>query len=129
MATPVEDLAKQGESGLKTRQAGRDLTSRKTKTISKKAIQAVQGAWSVNVVSSVYHKISQEHFSPMLEKVGSFTGLDDLNDGQRARLGQELDNMSQSASDGIDAIVEEYRKGIDEEFAKFTEEVKAIKVE
>ena len=81
------------------------------------------------MVSSVYHKISQEHFSPMLEKVGSFTGLDELNDGQRARLGQELDNMSQSASDGIDAIVEEYRKGIDEEFAKFTEEVKAIKVE
>ena len=35
MAKPVEDLAKQGESGLKTRQDGRDLTSRKTKTISK----------------------------------------------------------------------------------------------
>ena len=65
----------------------------------------------------------------MLEKVGSFTGLDELNDGQRAQLGQELDNMSQSASEGIDAIVEEYRKGINEEFSKFTEEVKAIKVE
>ena len=57
----------------------------------------------------------------MLEKVGSFTGLDDLNDGQRARLGQDLDNMSQSASEGINAIVEEYRKGINEEFSKFTE--------
>ena len=35
MAAPVEDLAKQGESGLKTRQAGRDLSNFKTKTISK----------------------------------------------------------------------------------------------
>ena len=78
------------------------------------------------MVSSVYHKISQEHFSPMLVKVGSFTGLDGLNDGQRAQLGQELMNMAETAKEGIDAIVQEYRKGIDEEFAKFTEECKEL---
>ena len=90
------------------------------------AIRSVQGAWSVNVVSSVYHKISQEHFTPMLDKVGSFTGLDDSNDGQRAQLAQELTNMSKTAQEGINAIVEEYFKGIDEEFAKFTEKAKDI---
>ena len=78
------------------------------------------------MVSSVYHKISQEHFTPMLDKVGSFTGLDDSNDGQRAQLAQELTNMSKTAQEGINAIVEEYRKGIDEEFAKFTEECKEL---
>ena len=80
------------------------------------------------MVSSVYHKISQEHFSPMLVKVGSFTGLDGLNDGQRAQLGQELMNMSCSAQEGITAIFEEYRRGVQCEFAKFTKEVKDIEV-
>ena len=91
-----------------------------------KAIQAVQGAWSINVVSSVYHKISVEHFSPMLVKIGENLGLDKLEPAQRAQLGQELMNMAENAKEGIDAIVQEYRKGIDDEFAKFTEECKEL---
>lgn len=35
MTKPTEDLARQGQSGLKTRQAGRDLSNFKKKTISK----------------------------------------------------------------------------------------------
>ena len=90
------------------------------------AIVAVQGAWSVNVVSSVYQKISQEHFDPILEKVGSFLDQDVVDDGRRAQLEQLLMSMSESAKEGIDAIFEEYFKGIDEEFAKFTEKAKDI---
>ena len=35
MATPTEDLVKAGEKGLKRRQEGKDLTSLKTKTLSR----------------------------------------------------------------------------------------------
>ena len=90
------------------------------------AIVAIQGAWSVNVVFSVYQKIFQEHFTPMLEKVGSFLDQDVVDDGRKAQLGQLLMSMSESAKEGIDAIFEEYFKGIDEEFAKFTEKAKDI---
>ena len=78
------------------------------------------------MVSSVYQQISQEHFDPILEKVGSFLDQDVVDDGRRAQLEQLLMSMSESAKEGIDAIFEEYFKGIDEEFVKFTEKAKDI---
>ena len=62
----------------------------------------------------------------MLVKIGENLGLDKLEPAQRAQLGQELMNMAETAKEGIDAIVQEYRKGIDDEFAKFTEECKEL---
>ena len=78
------------------------------------------------MVSSVYHKVFQEHFTPMLEKIGSFLDQDVVDDGRRAQLGQLLMSMSESAQEGIGAIFEEYFKGNNEEFAKFTEKAKDI---
>ena len=49
----------------------------------------------------------------MLEILGSFLTEQEV---------ENLRNLSRSATEGTNAIVEEYFKNMDEDFAKFTEE-------
>ena len=73
------------------------------------------------MVSSVYHTISQEHFSKIIAEAASYAALD-AEDGALIKQKQvEIDQMATNAQDGVKTIAKEYRDQIDTMFAEFTE--------
>ena len=95
-----------------------------TTFVFQKAIIAVQGAWTVHLVSSVYHTISQEHFTKLMAEAASYVALDAETPEDKALIKKkkkEIDQMATDAQDGVLKIVKEYRDQIDTLFAEFTE--------
>ena len=73
------------------------------------------------MVSSVYHTISQEHFSKIITEAASYAALDSEDEDLIKRKKVEIYQMATNAQDGVIAIVKEYQDQIDTMFAEFTE--------
>ena len=73
------------------------------------------------MISSVYHTISQEHFSKLIAEAASYAALDAEDEDLIKQKQVEIDQMSTAAQDGVNTIVKEYRDQIDTMFAEFTE--------
>ena len=73
------------------------------------------------MVTSVYHTISQEHFSKLIAEAASYAALDAEDEALIPKKKVEIDQMFIDAQDGVKNIVKEYLDQIDTMFAEFTE--------
>ena len=72
------------------------------------------------MISSMYHTISQEHFSKIITEAASYAALDAEDKDLINQKKFEIDQMASSAQYGVNTIVKEYHDQIDKEFAVFT---------
>ena len=78
------------------------------------------------MVSSVYHTISQKHFSKIITEAASYAALDAEDKNLIIRKKFEINQMATNAQDGVNAIAKEYHDQIGTMFAEFTKDSNAL---
>ena len=73
------------------------------------------------MVSSVYHKISQEHFSKIIAEAASYAALDAEDKDLISQKKVEMDQMATKAQEGVNTIVKDYFDQINTMVGEFKE--------